>query len=141
MKVLLPLDGSECSKHTLEWVTAIFNTDTTNFYLLTVVPHVIPELTTMTYEVEDALKVLETDQAYLEGKGFKVDKAEYMVGDPAQLICQYAEEMNIEQIVIGSHGRSGLSKLLLGSVSSAVFEKCKIPVLVHKNRIAQKANV
>lgn len=141
MKVLLPTDGSDCSKKTLEWAASIFNKDTAKFYLFTVVPHVVPELSTMTYEVEDALEVLKESETYLKDKGFTVEKSEYVLGDPAEKICEFADEIGADQIVIGSHGRSGISKLLLGSVSSSVFERSSVPVLVHKNKVERKAKI
>jgi len=47
-------------------------------------------------------------------------------------ILSFADKENIDLIVIGSHGRSGLKKLVLGSVASGVVTKAKCPVLVTK---------
>jgi len=47
-------------------------------------------------------------------------------------ILSFADKNNIDLIVIGSHGRSGFKKLVLGSVASAVVTKAKCPVLITK---------
>lgn len=52
------------------------------------------------------------------------------VGDPAREIVDYAEEHDIEMIVIGSHGRSLLTRVLLGSVAETVIRRAAIPVTV-----------
>jgi nucleotide-binding universal stress UspA family protein len=57
-------------------------------------------------------------------------KADYYIGDPGQNICQAAQEDKIDLIVIGRHGRSGLSELILGSVSNYVVHHAPCSVLV-----------
>ncbi len=138
MKILLPVDGSEPSQSTLQWATRFFNKDTSEIYLLTVVHKSPPEVVAEEYQVEDALKLIEKAKAELTSQGFNVVSAEYMVGDPAESICRYASDKQVEQIVIGSHGRTGLGKMLFGSVSSAVFECADQPVFIHKNKASSK---
>lgn len=134
MKVLIPVDGSAPSQNTVAWASSVFNPQHTQYYLLVVVPKTIPELSTEEYEIEDALRVLNTYTATITKNGGTVAKAEYIIGDPAQAICQYADELQVDQILMGSHGRTGLSKLLLGSVSTAVFEHAKQPVFIYRNQ-------
>nr|WP_231512990.1 universal stress protein [Haloferax mediterranei] len=52
------------------------------------------------------------------------------VGDPAREIIRYAEERDVDTIVIGSHGRSFVVRMLLGSVAEAVVRRAPTPVLV-----------
>jgi len=47
-------------------------------------------------------------------------------------ITRFADENNIDLIVIGSHGRSGLSKAVLGSVASSVIKNANCPVMIVK---------
>jgi nucleotide-binding universal stress UspA family protein len=61
--------------------------------------------------------------------GGRVDKR-VEVGDPAGVICTVAAELGVDVVVVGSHGRSGLSRLLLGSVSEHVVRSAPCPVLV-----------
>jgi nucleotide-binding universal stress UspA family protein len=53
-------------------------------------------------------------------------------GDPAAEILRVAEERNCDLIVLGSHGRSGLARLLMGNVADKVVRKAHCPVLVVK---------
>ena len=53
-------------------------------------------------------------------------------GHPAEEILKYARENNVDQIVMGSHGRSALQRAFLGSVSQAVANQADCPVTVVK---------
>ncbi len=53
-----------------------------------------------------------------------------MFGDPAEKICQQARDLEVDLIVLASHGRSRIERLLLGSVSSAVAGRAPCSVLV-----------
>lgn len=59
-------------------------------------------------------------------------KGEIREGRPADVIIEYAKEANVDEIFIGSHGRHGAAKVLLGSVSSRVVELAPCPVTVVK---------
>ncbi|XVH33359.1 universal stress protein (plasmid) [Haloferacaceae archaeon DSL9] len=56
------------------------------------------------------------------------------VGDPARTILEYAAENEFDQIVVGSHGRRGAARVLLGSVAETVVRRSRMPVVViHQN--------
>jgi len=57
-------------------------------------------------------------------------ETEVVVGRPARSINEYADENDIDQILIGSHGRTGVSRILLGSVAEAVVRRAHCPVTV-----------
>ena len=52
------------------------------------------------------------------------------VGEPARAIRKFIAENNIDLVVMGSHGRSGLSRVILGSVTEKVLRRTRLPVLV-----------
>jgi len=52
------------------------------------------------------------------------------VGRPARSILKYADENDIDQIVMGSHGRSGINRTFLGSVAETVTRRARIPVTI-----------
>lgn len=54
--------------------------------------------------------------------------------DPSKGIVNFANSNDFDLIVIGSHGRTGLRKRLLGSVAYGVVEHAKCPVLIIKNK-------
>jgi nucleotide-binding universal stress UspA family protein len=55
-------------------------------------------------------------------------------GDPATEILRLAEDMNADLIVVGTHGRVGVKRLLMGSVAEAVMREAHCPVLVMRPR-------
>ncbi|PXF58879.1 MAG: universal stress protein [Deltaproteobacteria bacterium] len=60
--------------------------------------------------------------------GLVVDTA-VVVGDAAEEIIKYAEKTGADMIIIGTHGRKGLEKILFGSVASGVVKGAHCPVL------------
>lgn len=53
-----------------------------------------------------------------------------VVGTPANAIVEYAEDHDVDHVVTGSHGRSGVSRILLGSVAETVIRRSPVPVTV-----------
>ncbi|MEQ8232340.1 MAG: universal stress protein [Gammaproteobacteria bacterium] len=51
-------------------------------------------------------------------------------GHAAEEVCRFAEDEQVDLVVIGSHGRSGLKRVLLGSVSNAVVNHAPCPVTI-----------
>ena len=56
-----------------------------------------------------------------------------LVGTPAKEIVHLAEQEQAELIVMGSHGRGGLARMMLGSVAEIVLRKAPCPVLIVKH--------
>jgi nucleotide-binding universal stress UspA family protein len=56
-----------------------------------------------------------------------------ITGDPASAIVRLAEEEHVDLIVMGTHGRTGLSRLLMGSVAEAIVRRAPCPVLTFKH--------
>ena len=54
------------------------------------------------------------------------------MGHPAQAIVRFARELHADEIVMGTHGRTGLMKLVMGSVAADVSQKSNIPVTLVK---------
>jgi nucleotide-binding universal stress UspA family protein len=136
MKVLLPIDGSDCSNQTIQWAAETFGKADTHYYLLLVIP-VLPDLNTVEFDIVEASAMLRRAKNQLEAAGCLVDRAEYVLGDTVDQICRYADVIDADQVVLGSHGRSGLAKLLMGSTSIRVLEHSHRPVTVHRNVEAQ----
>jgi universal stress protein A len=55
---------------------------------------------------------------------------------PAKAICEFAEKQMVDLIVITTHGRTGLSHMVMGSVAEEVIRKAPCPVLVMRKRKA-----
>ncbi|NBW96122.1 MAG: universal stress protein [Planctomycetia bacterium] len=54
------------------------------------------------------------------------------MGDPAGEIVRIAAEEGAEMIVLGTHGRTGMTRLLMGSVAEAIVRRAPCPVLVYR---------
>ncbi len=54
------------------------------------------------------------------------------MGDPAGEIVRIAAEEGVEMIVLGTHGRSGMARMLMGSVAETVVRRAPCPVLVYR---------
>jgi nucleotide-binding universal stress UspA family protein len=59
-------------------------------------------------------------------------KSELLVGDPVKEILRMARERDCDLIVLGTHGRTGLFRLLMGSVAEEILRKAPCPVLAAK---------
>lgn len=80
---------------------------------------------------EEALKEISRLKDNLENGGFSV-QARIEKGIPFREIIRVAEEEHVSLIVIGSHGKSDILEMLLGSVAEKVVRKAKKPVMVVK---------
>ena len=74
-----------------------------------------------------AISFLENTKTHLKDESISLITDE---GDSAECIVKVAEEMAIDVIVMGSHSRSGLEKILMGSVTEKVLNHSKIAVLI-----------
>jgi len=63
----------------------------------------------------------------------------FVEGDPATEILRVARETGASLIVMGTHGRTGLGRLLMGSVAEQVVRKASCPVLTVKTPLAETA--
>ncbi len=78
---------------------------------------------------EEAEKLLAAAEERADEHGVSID-TETVVGKPATEIPDYIEKAEVDQVVIGSHGRRGPSRVLLGSVAELVVRRAPVPVTV-----------
>ena len=81
--------------------------------------------------IEQAAESVAEIEAELKKFGYTVRKM-INIGFPLREILSVEKEEEISLIVMGSHGKSNLEEMFLGSVSEKVIRKCKSPVLVIK---------
>jgi universal stress protein A len=62
----------------------------------------------------------------------------YLRGSPVVEILTFAEDKNVDLIVMASHGRTGLPRLLMGSIAEGVMRKAHCPVLIVKQPAGQR---
>jgi nucleotide-binding universal stress UspA family protein len=158
-KVLIPLDGSNFSRQILPHVTRFFPSQQCELVLVRVTPHPsgnvgLPpraiEMGVPMYESERdanlavhpiyASQEIESLMAALQNElrveAVKLEEAGYRVtsnirfGDPAQEITAAAAEADADLIAMTTHGRSGLTRVLFGSVAEQVMRNAQIPVMI-----------
>jgi nucleotide-binding universal stress UspA family protein len=138
-KILFPIDFSESTPKILPYVTTMSQTFGGTIYLLYVVrdlkyltsfhvPH--PSLDLIEREIaENSEKMMDrVCEEDLQGCPRFVKKI--LVGDAASEIIRYADEMKVDLIIMGTHGRKGLEKALFGSVAEKVVKNSPVPVLI-----------
>jgi len=136
MAILVPYDGSEPAQQAVEH--AITNWDGHELIFLRVIEAADGSLEAGVDLLKERLKESRQEGAAdLSGALLKMlsnadvnYEVETVVGKPAREIVAYAEAHDISHIVMGSHGRSGASRVLLGSVAQRVVRRAPVPVTV-----------
>lgn len=128
--ILVPVDDSERSTEALEF--ALENDPDARFVVIHVHEPVYGEsLAAQETETErtGAEELFEEARALAEERGVELETVTGE-GTPSEAIVEYAENNPVEKIVIGSHGREGASRVLLGSVAENVTRRSPVPVTV-----------
>jgi nucleotide-binding universal stress UspA family protein len=90
------------------------------------------------YEVllDEGKQIVVNAKKDLASRGVNEDRTVTVVldGHPAEELDIYAGSQDIDLVVIGSHGRKGLDRLLIGSVADKVVRVAKVPVLIVRSR-------
>jgi len=138
MKILLALDGSDYSKRMLAYIAAHDELlgASNEYTLFTAVPpvpahaarYVDPE-NLKSYYLEQAKQVLDTAEAFAHQQKWNVHTA-HVAAHAAQAIAEFAERGGFDLIVMGTRGHSSLANMVLGSVSTGVLARCKVPTLL-----------
>ncbi|WP_436345307.1 universal stress protein [Natronorubrum sp. FCH18a] len=77
----------------------------------------------------DASELFETARERATEQGCEIT-TELLTGQPAPTIVEYATDHDVDRIVVGSHGRSGFSRVLLGSVAERIARRAPVPVTI-----------
>lgn len=133
--VVVPFDFSD---HATEAVSKAIqlSTDPSNIHVLHVLPRMEvtePGVVWGTVDDESRIQnVLESMTKALPESEFGKTSFEVQIGDAGSVAVKRAEELGAELIIIGSHGRTGISRVVLGSVAERIVRFAKCPVLVVK---------
>ncbi len=142
-KILCPVDFSANSQHALHYALAFAQAHDAQLLLLHVIEPpayfspsfpATPELSAETLDVarESCEKRLRDMAEGLQGIPGKVTW-QLVVGTPFSEIISIAREEQCDLIVLGTHGRTGLAHMLMGSVAEKVVRKAPCPVLTVKH--------
>ena len=138
--ILVPVDGSETAKLAVDKAIGLakaFDSRVTVIYVIDPYPFTgvgtdfayghAEYLSAATAEANTAIHAA---RSAMEQAAVKVDSSVVESHAPWRGVVQTAKAVQADLIVIGSHGRSGLEKLVLGSVTQAVLAHTHLPVLV-----------
>lgn len=139
LKFLIATDGSDPAKHAIEAVAKLARAGVSLEVLLLNVrePLVIygdipvigiEEIEAAQQKSQD--RVLSEAEAFALGCGLTLGKTQRSVGLAAAEIVRVANEQQVDQIVLGTHGRGSVGSLFIGSVSQRVVHLSKVPVLL-----------
>ncbi|NTU53419.1 MAG: universal stress protein [Chlorobiaceae bacterium] len=136
--ILCPIDFSEASKNAYRYACEFARSMGSKVILLNVIePRPIAADMTLNYIPleEDIAAAAREDLAPIleESKAMGIDvSAEVVIGVPAEAILHHSVDSDVSLLIMGSHGKTGLSRLLMGSVAEAVVRKASMPVLIVK---------
>ena len=132
-QILIPTDGSEGTRGAVEHVIDLATTYEAALHTI----YVIDTNVGVDSSVPGTLDALEEvgenaiDEVIRQAEAAGVNTIERVVaqGPPHQAILDYVEEHDIDLVVMGTHGRTGLDRYLLGSVTEKVVRLSDAPVL------------
>ncbi|MPZ49155.1 MAG: hypothetical protein GEU75_07630 [Dehalococcoidia bacterium] len=147
--ILVPLDGSELAESALDAalelkiklgarLLLVRSVEPASHHLVQA-PGVFESPSAAVANVEMIQKMVEAEQSeahsYLDAVHTRLDggsdiEALVVEGDAAQVIVEMAEQHKVGLIVMSSHGRGGLGRLVFGSVADAVLRQSHVPVLL-----------
>lgn len=137
--ILVPIDGSEPAQQALSFALEHHpEADITAYYAIDLVSAIHeplvgspPEYEQQLYEAreEEAEELLSDADEMAADRGVDIE-TEYERGLPREAILEYTDDNDFDQVVIGSHGRTGLSRVVLGSVAEKVTRHSPVPVTV-----------
>lgn len=137
--VLLPTDGSDPATAAATQAVELSVALDASLHVINVVDTSGPWATLESSELLVAFEAAgrEAVDAVIEqadDRGVRSIQSSVLEGTPAEMIIEYASDHDIDAAVMGTHGRTGLDRMLLGSVTEAVISGADIPVLSVKDR-------
>jgi nucleotide-binding universal stress UspA family protein len=132
--ILVPTDGSAGTEKVIDHAAALAEVHDARLHGLYVVDTASWTGLPMESSFESVRETLrqEGERALRQLEGRAVDvpvRTELLEGSPARCIVEFATERSCDVVVMGTHGRAGVDRLLLGSVAERVVRSSPVPVL------------
>ncbi len=137
-RILCPIDFSDANRHVNEFASLLAKSNDAEiiyyFAYQPAVPYASHAYMDLEKEARDAKRKLEEIKPTVEGV-----RASWVVqvGPPVSEVVEYANENDIDLIVMGTHGRTGFKRAVLGSVAESVIRKANCPVLALKEPVPE----
>lgn len=132
-RILLPTDGSEPAERAVEQALSLAELTDATLYVIsvadqTVVPPDVRAGTVLDQLEETAAETVANVKSRAEADDVAVTTA-VLRGTPHRAILDYADDEDVDVVVMGTHGRRGLDRYLIGSVTERVVRLSDVPVL------------
>ncbi len=146
MRILIPVDGSRLAQDAVEFVAGRSSLVGTAPHVVLVnaqlplssqAERIIGRATARGIHHEQALKIAQPALDRLDRAGL-APQLKVAMGSPAEAIARAADAGRADLIVMGSHGRSGMKRALLGSVAYGVLARTNVPVLLLRGSAVPK---
>jgi nucleotide-binding universal stress UspA family protein len=134
--ILLPLQGPSDAEAAMRFLEREPFHDVIEVTLLTVLPETTPPWPSDAAAAAASAEILEKQADYINGMAERLRGMGYqahgvaVLGTPSTMILQEATTLRSDLILMGTRGRQGITRFVLGSVSHAVLHKMPCPVLV-----------
>jgi nucleotide-binding universal stress UspA family protein len=137
--ILVATDGSPCSEVAGEHAVDLAGQYDATLHVLSVVEVDVSFSETITQQMLEDLekrgrKAVDAIADRARDRGVADVDASVVRGTPHKTILDYAHEHDVDLVVVGTHGRRGLNRLLLGSVAERVLRTADLPVLVVREK-------
>lgn len=127
-RILTPTDGSDPSFRAIEQAVEIADASDATIHVLSVIPAMTRGASAREEWDERVSDALARGREIVDRAGLESEEARRN-GPIASEIVDYAQEHDVDLIVMGTHGRSGLHRFLVGSVARRTVETSPIPVV------------
>jgi nucleotide-binding universal stress UspA family protein len=132
-RILIPLDGSALAEAVLPHVEELAKSSAAELVLLRVaLAHIFPgadPIEAQVAAVQEAENYVADVAKTLQEQGVRAE-AKVRYGDPAEEILDHAARDHIDLIAMATHGRTGLKRVVLGSVAENVLRSASVPMLL-----------
>lgn len=137
MKLLVPIDGSDTSLRAVDAVVAKVAAyrPPVEIHLINVqhalrkdVGQFVDHEEIRRYHQEEGAKALAAARTRLDAIGIEYAAHVFVADDPASVIVQFVKERKVDEVIMGSHGRSEIAQILMGSVAREVLRGAGVPV-------------
>ena len=139
-RVLVAVDDSPLGRDALAYALDVFaDADVVAAHVAFLEYDMLPSDTEEAFEAEfddlegigdeTAQSVFDGIRAVAEGRDVTIT---FLTGDPEDRLVEYTESGDFDQVVLGTHGRDGVSRLLIGSVAEGVVRRTDVPTTLVK---------
>ena len=135
-RVLIAMEGASCSDEAIQQFASLFPPSDLAVFILALIPPIscpvelLPVSTLYHWQSEEALIALDRATTALTRAGF-ASFGLIRIGEPVDTVLSVAQDLEADLIVLGTHGRRGLKRLIRSSVAESILAQAPCDVMVN----------